>query len=83
MSGKVKEVAVEEAERIKTLTSDAVRSGAYLYPFKVSKSLLFFSFLHSPPPQSLEGVVGIWHLKPLKLSKKKKKRSPGNIIMAS
>lgn len=44
MSGKVKEVAVEEAERIKALTSDAVRSGAYLYPVRVSNSLfLFFS----------------------------------------
>lgn len=37
MSGKVKEVAVEEAERIKTLTSDAVRSGAYLYPLRVNR----------------------------------------------
>lgn len=37
MSGKVKEVAVEEAERIKALTSDAVRSGAYLYPLRVSR----------------------------------------------
>lgn len=57
MSGKVKEVAVEEAERIKTLTSDAVRSGAYLYPLRVSLSrcFLFFSL-----PQSLEGIgIGI------------------------
>lgn len=37
MSGKVKEVAVEEAERIKSLTSDAARSGAYLYPLRVSR----------------------------------------------
>lgn len=43
MSGKVKEVAVEEAERIKTLTSDAVRSGAYLYPLRVSSSFFYTS----------------------------------------
>lgn len=41
MSGKVKGVAVEEAERIKTLTSDAMHSGAYLYPLRVRKP--FFS----------------------------------------
>ena len=45
MSGKVKEVAVEEAERIKTLTSDAVRSGAYLYPLRVTLSRCFLSSL--------------------------------------
>lgn len=47
MSGKVKEVAVEEAERIKTLTTDAVRSGAYLYPLRVSreKCQILLSFL--------------------------------------
>lgn len=54
MSGKVKEVAVEEAERIKSLTSDAVRSGAYLYPLRVSLSRCFPFF---PLPQSLEGVA--------------------------
>lgn len=36
MADKIKEVAVEEAERIKTLASDAARSGAYLYPLRVS-----------------------------------------------
>ena len=36
MADKVKEVAVEEADRLKTLTSDAARSGAYLYPIRVS-----------------------------------------------
>ena len=36
MAEKVKEVAIEEAERIKTLTADAARSGAYLYPIRVS-----------------------------------------------
>lgn len=36
MSEKVKEVAKEEFEQAKVLASDAVRSGAYLYPLKVS-----------------------------------------------
>lgn len=36
MADRVKEVAVEEAERIKALTTDAVKSQAYLYPLKVS-----------------------------------------------
>ena len=35
MADKVKEVAVEEAERLKQLTADAARSGAYLYPIRV------------------------------------------------
>ncbi|KAL8933834.1 MAG: hypothetical protein Q9216_006193 [Gyalolechia sp. 2 TL-2023] len=34
MADRVKEVAVEEADRLKTLTSDAARSGAYLYPIR-------------------------------------------------
>ncbi|MCJ1431598.1 hypothetical protein MMC27_000953 [Xylographa pallens] len=34
MSERVKEVAVQEADRIKTLTTDAARSGAYLYPIR-------------------------------------------------
>lgn len=42
MAEKVKEVAVEEADRVKSLTRDAVRSGAYLYPLKVSCPHLFF-----------------------------------------
>lgn len=37
MSERVKEVAKEELEQAKVLASDAVRSGAYLYPLKVSK----------------------------------------------
>lgn len=52
MSGKVKEVAVEEAERIKTLTTDAVRSGAYLYPLRVSREkrqILLSFLLHFSP----------------------------------
>ena len=36
MSEKVKEVAREEFEQARQLTRDAVRSGAYLYPIKVS-----------------------------------------------
>lgn len=36
MADKIKEVAVEEADRIKSLASDAARSGAYLYPIRVS-----------------------------------------------
>ncbi|KAK4982633.1 hypothetical protein LTR66_009170 [Elasticomyces elasticus] len=36
---KIKQTAVEEAERIKTLTTDAARSGAYLYPLK---GILYF-----------------------------------------
>ncbi|MCJ1381446.1 hypothetical protein MMC17_004556 [Xylographa soralifera] len=34
MSERVKEVAIQEADRIKTLTTDAARSGAYLYPIR-------------------------------------------------
>ena len=32
---KIKEVAKEDFEQAKGLAADAVRSGAYLYPFKV------------------------------------------------
>ncbi len=35
MADKVKEVAAEEAERLKALTAEAVKSQAYLYPIKV------------------------------------------------
>lgn len=38
MADRVKEVAAEEAERIKALTTEAVRSRAYLYPIKVSEA---------------------------------------------
>lgn len=36
MAEKVKEVAATEADRLKHLTTDAARSGAYLYPIRVS-----------------------------------------------
>lgn len=36
MAEKAKTVAIEEAERIKSLTVTAARSGAYLYPLRVS-----------------------------------------------
>lgn len=36
MAERIKEVAVEEAEHIKTVARDAARSGAYLYPVRVS-----------------------------------------------
>ena len=36
MAERVKEVAGEEANKLKGLTKDAVRSKAYLYPIKVS-----------------------------------------------
>lgn len=42
MADKIKEVAVEEAERIKSLTSEAARSGAYLYPLRVCRLLASF-----------------------------------------
>lgn len=35
MADKVKGVAAEEAQRLKALTSEAVKSQAYLYPLKV------------------------------------------------
>jgi hypothetical protein len=35
MAEKVKSVAIEEAERLKALTADAVQSKAYLYPIQV------------------------------------------------
>lgn len=38
MADKVKEVAVEEFDRAKILTAEAIRSGAYFYPVKVSRS---------------------------------------------
>ena len=36
MADRVKKVAAGEAERIKTLTKDAAKSQAYLYPLKAS-----------------------------------------------
>ena len=38
MADKVKNVALEEAEKVKRLTRDAARSGAYFYPLRVSAS---------------------------------------------
>jgi len=38
MADKVKEVAREEAEHIKTQTIQAARSAAYLYPLRASNS---------------------------------------------
>jgi hypothetical protein len=38
MADKVRETVVEEVSRVTTLTQDAARSGAYLYPIKVSHS---------------------------------------------
>lgn len=35
MAEKAKEVAIEEADRIKSLAQDVARSGAYLYPLRV------------------------------------------------
>ena len=35
MADRVKNIAVEEAERVKALATDAVKSQAYLYPVKV------------------------------------------------
>ncbi len=32
---KVKQTVLEDVERVKALSSDAARSGAYLYPLKV------------------------------------------------
>lgn len=36
MSDRVKETVVTEAKDIKAASQDVVKSGAYLYPFKVS-----------------------------------------------
>ena len=47
MADKVKEVAVEEAEKIKSLTAQAARSGAYLYPIRVSSLFVYRPRLHT------------------------------------
>lgn len=36
MSARVKETAKEEAQQIRKLANDGVKSGAYVYPIKVS-----------------------------------------------
>ena len=38
MEDKVREVAVEEAAKIKSMTVQAARSGAYLYPIRVRET---------------------------------------------
>lgn len=38
MSAKVKETAVQEAERVRNLAEEGVKSGAYIYPIKVRAS---------------------------------------------
>ena len=48
MSEKVKEVATEEAERLKTLSIQAVRSGSYLYPFRGMAYFLSHRSLQKP-----------------------------------
>ena len=48
MSEKVKEVVIEEVDRVKELSREAARSGAYLYPIKVfSPQHIFFQSLPS------------------------------------
>lgn len=39
MADKVKETAKEEALRVRQLAEDGVKSGAYVYPIKVSRTL--------------------------------------------
>ena len=50
MADRVKEVAREEADRLKGLTIEAARSAAYLYPLRVrsprSGTLLYFVVIH-------------------------------------
>ena len=36
MADRVKQVALEEADKVKSMTHEAVKSQAYLYPLKVS-----------------------------------------------
>lgn len=40
MADRVKQVAVEEADRVKSMTQEAVQSQAYLYPVKACFSQL-------------------------------------------
>jgi hypothetical protein len=42
VSNKVREVAKEDFDQAKALAQDAIRSAAYLYPFKVCGSDLAF-----------------------------------------
>jgi len=52
MAEKAKAVAIEEAERIKSLTVTAARSGAYLYPLRVSL-LLYQRHSHGSEPSGM------------------------------
>ena len=47
MAEKVKQVAADEAERLKALTTEGVRSKAYLYPIKV-RATHTHTHTHSP-----------------------------------
>lgn len=38
MSARVKETAKEEAQHVRQLANDGLKSGAYMYPIKVSES---------------------------------------------
>ena len=53
MSNRIKEVASEEAERLKTLSVQAVHSGAYLYPFRGMAYFLTHRSLQKPLFSSL------------------------------
>ena len=39
MSAKIKEAAIQEADRVRHVAEDGVKSGAYIYPIKVSSHL--------------------------------------------
>ncbi|MCJ1469775.1 hypothetical protein MMC07_008417 [Pseudocyphellaria aurata] len=59
MADKVKEVAVEEAERIKSLASDAARSGAYLYPIRGIAYFLSHRSLWKPLTSKLAPTISL------------------------
>jgi phage gp36-like protein len=43
VTDKVQQVAQEDFNQAKALANDAVRSGAYLYPFKVCPAILIYN----------------------------------------
>jgi hypothetical protein len=47
VSNKVKEVAKEDFDQAKALAQDAIRSAAYLYPFKVHPSISMLDLIHT------------------------------------
>ncbi|KAI4156823.1 MAG: hypothetical protein L6R39_000989 [Caloplaca ligustica] len=57
MAERVKEVAVEEADRLKHLTSDAARSGAYLYPIRGIAYFLSHKSLWKPLTSKLAPTI--------------------------